>query len=97
MTRIAVGVLGVLGLLLVAAGVLVAFAVGLPALGPNPYGRDPFDHTLRGLGTAATLYAVGAALLAIAFRWMRDHAGPLDARGFSGAGIVRSLSARPRS
>jgi hypothetical protein len=29
MTRVAVGVLGVVGLLLVAAGVLLAFAVGL--------------------------------------------------------------------
>jgi len=88
MTRVAVGALAVVGLLLVGAGVLVAFAVGLPALGLNPYGRNPLDETLRGLGTAATLYAVGAALLAIAFRWLRDHRGPLNVWGFSFAGIM---------
>lgn len=88
MARIGVGVLGVAGLVLIAAGVFVAFAVGLPALGLNPYGRNPFDETLRGLGTAVTLYALGAALLAIAFRWIRDHQGPLDVRGFSLAGVV---------
>ena len=88
MPRVAVGVLGVVGLLLVATGVLVAFAVGLPALGLNSYGRNPLDETLRGLGTAVTLYIVGAALLAIAFRWIRDHQGPVDVRGFSVVGVV---------
>jgi len=80
MARFAVGVLAVVGLLLAAAGLFVALAVGLPALGLNPYGRNPLDETLRGLGTALTLYAIGAALLASATRWMRNQRGPLGAR-----------------
>ena len=98
MARFGVGVLAVVGLLLAAAGLLVALAVGLPALGLNPYGRNPLDHTLRGLGSAATLYAMGAALLATSTRWMRNRLGPLDARAllplggvFAGVFVVLSI------
>ena len=76
MARLAL-VIAVVGVLLAAAGLFVALAVGLPALGLNPYGRNPLGETLRGLGTAATLYATGAALLATATRWARTHRGPL--------------------
>lgn len=82
MGRVAVAVLAVIGLLLAAAGLIAGLAWGIPALGLNIYGRNPLDETLRGLGSAATLYAVGAALLAVAIRWIRDHSGPLDLRGF---------------
>jgi hypothetical protein len=75
-----VGVLAVAGLLLAAAGLLVGLAVGLPALGLNAYGRNPLDFTVRGLGTAATLYVIGAALLAAATRWIRNRQGSQDAR-----------------
>jgi len=75
MARLAVVVFATVGILLVAAGLFVALAVGLPALGLNPYGRNPLDETLRGLSTAAKLYVVGAALLASALRWIRNHDG----------------------
>jgi hypothetical protein len=51
----------------------VAYAVGIPALGLAAYGRPPFRDTLSGLGTALTLYLVGAALLAAAIRSIRDR------------------------
>jgi glucose dehydrogenase len=51
----------------------LAYAVGIPALGLNPYGRPPFSDTLSGLGTALTLYLVGAALLATASRSIRER------------------------
>ncbi len=92
MARAAVGalvsVLAVVGLLLVAAGLLVGLAVGLPALGLNAYGRNPVDFTVRGLSTAATLYVIGAALLAVATRWMRNWQGSQDPRKLLPAGGV---------
>jgi len=75
MARLAVVVFATVGILLVAAGLFVALAVGLPALGLNSYGRNPPDFTVRGFATAATLYVVGAALLASALRWKRNHDG----------------------
>lgn len=81
MGRVAVAALAVVGLLMAAAGLIAGLAWGIPALGLNIYGRNPLDETLRGLGSAATLYAVGAALLAIAIRWIRDRSGSLDLRG----------------
>lgn len=83
MARVAVAALAVVGLLLAAAGLIAGLAWGIPAAGLNVNGRNPLDETLRGLGSAATLYAVGAALLAIATRWIRDHSGPLDLRAFA--------------
>ena len=83
-----VGVLAIVGLLLAAAGLLVGLAVGLPALGLNAYGRNPLDFTVRGLSTAATLYVIGAALLAAATRWMRNRQGSQDARRLLPAGGV---------
>jgi multisubunit Na+/H+ antiporter MnhF subunit len=85
MARVAVALLAV-GLLLATAGLFVALAVGLPALGLNPYGRNPLDETLRALAFAARLYAIGAALLAIAIRWIRDNGGSERVRGFSAVG-----------
>jgi hypothetical protein len=76
MARVAVLLLGLVGILLTAAGLIAALAWGLPALGLNPNGRNPFGETVQGLTVAATLYAVGAASLAIAIRWIRDHGGP---------------------
>jgi hypothetical protein len=81
MPRIAVSLFAVLGLLLAAAGLITALAWGLPALGLNANGRNPLDATLRGLSSAAGLYATGAALLAIATRWIRNRYGPLPPRG----------------
>jgi hypothetical protein len=93
-----VGVLAVGALLLAAAGLLVGLAVGLPALGLNPNGRNPLDFTVRGLSTAATLYVIGAALLAAATRWMRNRQGPQVARRllpvggvFAGVFVVLSI------
>jgi hypothetical protein len=93
-----VGVLAVVGLLLAAAGLIVALAVGLPALGLNAYGRNPLDFTLRGLSTAATLYVIGAALLTASTRWMRNRLGPQEARRllpvggvFAGVFVVLSI------
>ena len=86
MVRVAVALLAVVGLLLATAGLFVALAVGLPALGLNPYGRNPLDETLRALASAATLYAIGAALLAIAIRWIRDNGGSERVRGLSAVG-----------
>src|SRR5260370_36847179 len=80
MARVAIALLGVVGLLLAAAGLIIALAWGLSALGQNPYGRNPFGETVQGLTFAGTLYAVGAALVAIAVRWIRDHAGPQPVR-----------------
>jgi len=51
-------------------------AVGMPALGLNPYGRNPLTMTIIGLVAAATVYLVGAALLTSATRWMSDHGFP---------------------
>src|ERR1700730_16615786 len=76
MARLAL-VIAVVGVLLAAAGLFVALAVGLPALGLNPYGRNALDETLRQLGTGAPRYATAAALLATATRWARPHRGPL--------------------
>lgn len=83
MARIGVGVLGIVGLLLAAAGLIAALAWGLPALGLNPNGRNPVDGTVRALTFAGTLYAIGAALLAIAIRWLRDHAANRPAWEFA--------------
>jgi hypothetical protein len=88
MIRVAIAVLAVVGLLLASAGLLIALAVGPPALGFNPYGRNPLDFTFRGLASAATLYAVGAALLAGATRWLRAHTGPLNVGAFAIAGAA---------
>jgi hypothetical protein len=68
-----VAVIAVIGTVLVGVGVFVAYAVGLPALGLAAYGRPPVRETLSGLGTALTLYLVGAALLAAASRSVRDR------------------------
>lgn len=81
MTRAGVALLAILGLFLAAAGALVALAVGIPALGLNPYGRNPLSMTIAGLVTAAVLYLVGAALLVSATRWMRDHGFAAARRG----------------
>ena len=75
-----VGVLAVVGLLLAATALIVALAVGLPALGLNAYARNPLDFTLRGLSTAAAFYVIGAALLVASTRWIRNRVGPQDAR-----------------
>jgi len=88
MARVAVALLAILGVVLASAGMFVALAVGLPALGLNPYGRNLLDQTLSGLFTATTLYAVGAALLASAVRWMRTHSGPLNLGSFAFAGAI---------
>jgi hypothetical protein len=88
MARVVVGVLGVVGLLVAAAGLIMALAWSLPALGLNPYGRNPLGETVQGLTFAVTLYAVGAALVAIAIRWIRDHAAPRPARAFRSVGSV---------
>jgi len=88
MARVAVALLAILGVVLASAGMFVALAVGLPALGLNRYGRNPLDQTLSGLFTATTLYAVGAALLASAVRWMRTHSGPLNLGSFAFAGAI---------
>jgi hypothetical protein len=68
-----VAVIAVIGTVLIGAGVFVAYAVGIPALRLAAYGRPPFGETLSGLGTALTLYLVGAALLAAAIRSIRDR------------------------
>jgi hypothetical protein len=73
MARPVVAVIAVIGIVLVGAGVFVAYAVGMPALGLNSYGRPAFSETLSGLGTALTLYLVGAALLAAAIRSIRHR------------------------
>jgi hypothetical protein len=93
-----VGLLAIAGLLLAATGLIVALAVGLPALGLNDYGRNPFDFTIRGLSIAAALYVIGAALLAASARWIRNRLGPHGARRvlpvggvFAGAFVVLSL------
>jgi hypothetical protein len=91
MARVVVGVLGVVGLLVAAAGLIMALAWSLPALGLNPYGRNPLGETVQGLTFAVTLYAAGAALLAIATRWIRDHARPQPARAFLPVGGVFAL------
>ena len=65
--------LAVLGILLSAAGMIVAVAVGAPALGLNIYGRNPLAFTLAGLTFAAKLYVPGAAMLWLACNWMRKH------------------------
>ena len=88
MARFAAVMLGVVGLLLAGAGLIAALAWGLPALGLNTNGRNPVDDTVRGLTLAATLYAVGAALLAIAIRWLRDHSANRPAWGFAATGGV---------
>jgi hypothetical protein len=88
MARVVVGVLGVVGLLLAAAGLIMTLAWGLPALGLNPYGRNPLGETVGGLTFAVTLYAVGAGLLVIAIRWIRDHAGPQPARALMPVGGI---------
>jgi hypothetical protein len=88
MARFAVAMLGVVGLLLAAAGLIAALAWGVPALGLNPSGRNPLGETVQGLTFAATLYAVGAALLATAIRWILNHAGPQPARAFVPVGSV---------
>jgi hypothetical protein len=93
-----VGLLAIVGLLLAAIGLIVALAVGLPALGANAYGRNPLDSTLRGLSTAAAFYVIGAALLAASTRWIRSRLGPQDARRllpvggvFGGVFVVLSI------
>jgi len=88
MVRVAVALLAILGILLVSAGIMVALAVGLPALGLNPYGRNPLDQTIAGLAIATTLYVVGAALLASAIRWMRTHIRPVNLGAFAFAGAI---------
>ena len=93
MARVAVTLLAILGILLASAGMFVALAVGLPALGLNPYGRNPPGQTLSGLFTAAALYVVGAALLVTAVRWMRTHSGPLNLGSFAFAGASIPLLA----
>jgi hypothetical protein len=73
MSRGLVVLLAIVGLTLAAVGFFVILAVGIPALGLNPYGRNPMSLTVSGLTAGVTLYLVGAAVLASATRWMRDH------------------------
>src|SRR2546428_6604278 len=94
MVRVAVALLAILGILLVSAGIMVALAVGLPALGLNPYGRNPLDQTIAGLAIATTLYVVGAALLASAIRWMRTHIRPVNLGAFAFAGAIIPVARR---
>lgn len=71
MARVAVALLAVLGLLLSAAGMIAALAVGIPALGLNSRGRNPVAFTLVGLAFAAMLYFPGAGFLWVASNLMR--------------------------
>jgi hypothetical protein len=73
MARPLLVVIAVVGTILIGAGVFVVYVVGIPALGLNPYGRPPFRETVSGLGTALTLYLVGAALLAAAVRSISER------------------------
>jgi hypothetical protein len=88
MARVAVALLAVLGLLLAGAGLILALAWGLPALGLNRDGRNPLDDTLRGLGFAFTLYTVGAAFVASSTRWFRVRYGPVNLGAFAFAGAM---------
>jgi hypothetical protein len=88
MGRVGAILLAVAGGVLAFAGAVIALAFGIPALGLNAYGRNPLDETLRGEGSAVILYAAGAALLAIATRWIRAHDGPLHFERFAVAGVV---------
>lgn len=73
MARGLVLMLALIGLTLAAVGVFIVLAMGIPALGLNPYGRNRMSFTVSGLTTGIMLYLVGAAVLVSATRWMRDH------------------------
>jgi hypothetical protein len=82
-----VTLLAIVGLLIASAGLVLAMAVGLPALGLNRYGRNPLDVTVSVLATAAMLYGVGAALLVGTTWWMRTRRAP-NLKGFAYTGSL---------
>lgn len=90
MALVGVTVLAIIGLLVASAGLLLAMAVGLPALGLNRYGRNPVDVTVSVLATATMLYGVGAALLVGTTWWMRTRKAP-NLKGFAYTGALIPL------
>jgi len=77
MARVGVTLLCIVGLLLAGAGIIAGLAVGIPALGLNPYGRNPIEATVAGLAYAAMLYGLGAVILVGGTRWLSNHPGPV--------------------
>jgi peptidoglycan/LPS O-acetylase OafA/YrhL len=59
------------GVLLSGAGLFVAIAIGMPALGLNPHGTNPAQFTVTSELTAAFLYFLGALLSWLAAGQMR--------------------------